>query len=214
MSSYFFQRIKNLPMSTNSNNNNNASRLAQTTKPAPTTVKSEPVITISDDELLDSVLEFEKTSEFKRAEEDAKKSRGGRAFNSSNFSHMFLQNLKSMSLVFGHSINNQVHLRLVLRHHLSKVRSFSHLFMYEEILTGSASTSAIPSSNSRKKPELHTIVASSMKRSHSDSGDDDVVALNTTAPSIVRPPVKKLPNSKPDFHSFAPKNGKFFAYYR
>jgi hypothetical protein len=210
MSNYFVQRTKNLP--TNTNSNNNASRLAQPKKAA-TTVKSEPVITISDDELLDSVLEFEKTSEFKQAEEAAKKARGGRAFNSSNVSHMFLQSLKSIPPVFVHFINYRVLLRLV-HHHLSKVRSFSCLFKYELISLGSASTSAIPSTNSRLKPELHTIVASSLKRSHSGSDDDDVIALNTTSPSIVRPPVKKLPNSKPDFHSFAPKDGKFSIYYR
>ncbi len=72
MSNYFFQRIKNLPTTAN-NSNNNASRLIQHPK---TTVKSEAVITISDDELLDSVLKFEQTSQFKKAEEEAKKARG------------------------------------------------------------------------------------------------------------------------------------------
>ena len=73
----------------------------------------------------------------------------------------------------------------------------------------STSTSAIPTSNSRLKQELHTIVASSKKRPAGDSSDDDVVPVNSPSSSVVRPPVKKLPNSRPDFHSFAPEDRKF-----
>jgi hypothetical protein len=114
MSKYFFHRIKNLPTSVNSSNNNNSSRLVQPK------VKSDEVITISDDELLDSVLKFEQTPQFKRAEEDAKKARGEYTLNFSNHSHQFIQNLKSISRVFVDFINNQ------MLHHLSKVRSFDY----------------------------------------------------------------------------------------
>jgi hypothetical protein len=55
------------------------------------------------------------------------------------------------------------------------------------------------------------MVTSMKKRSHSDS-DDDVIPVDSPSPSIVRPPVKKLPNSKPDFHSFAPENRKLVAF--
>lgn len=71
MSSYFFQRIKNLPTSTTNNNRN-----SNVTPHPKTPVKLEPTITISDDELLNGALEFEQTSEFKKAEEEAKKARG------------------------------------------------------------------------------------------------------------------------------------------
>jgi hypothetical protein len=62
------------------------------------------------------------------------------------------------------------------------------------------------------KQELHTVVSTSIKRSHSNSSDDDVIPVDSPSLSIVRPPVKKLPNSKPDFHSFAPENRKFFVF--
>jgi hypothetical protein len=122
MSNYFFQRIKNLPTSTNS-----TSRLVQppkktTTTTTTTTVKTEATITISDDELLDSALKFEQTPQFKKAEEEARKARGEYIFSFPNLSHQFLQNLKSTPRVFVHFTNNQ-HLLLVLHHH-SKVRSF------------------------------------------------------------------------------------------
>jgi len=77
MSSYFFQRIKNLPATANNSNTNNLSRLIQQTKP---TVKSEPVTILSDDELLAGALQFEQTPQFKQAEEEAKKARGGYLF--------------------------------------------------------------------------------------------------------------------------------------
>jgi hypothetical protein len=67
----------------------------------------------------------------------------------------------------------------------------------------------------RLKQELQTIVTSSKKRSASNnSSDDDVIPVDAPSSSIIRPPVKKLPNSKPDFHSFAPQNGKFLFNYR
>ncbi len=71
MSSYFFQRIKNLP--TTANNSNNVSRSPQQTKAI---VKSDAVVILSDDELLASALQFEKSVQFKQAEEEAKKARG------------------------------------------------------------------------------------------------------------------------------------------
>jgi hypothetical protein len=55
------------------------------------------------------------------------------------------------------------------------------------------------------------MVSSMKKRSHSDS-DDDVIPVDSPSPLIVRPPVKKLPNSKPDFHSFAPEDRKLVAF--
>jgi hypothetical protein len=59
------------------------------------------------------------------------------------------------------------------------------------------------------KQELNTSVSSSKKRFASDSSDEDIILLDSHSSSIVRPPVKKIPNSKPDFHSFAPENRKF-----
>lgn len=56
------------------------------------------------------------------------------------------------------------------------------------------------------KNELQTVVSSSKKRPANDS-DDDVIPLEPTSSSVIRPPVKKLPNSKPDFYTFAPQNG-------
>jgi hypothetical protein len=63
------------------------------------------------------------------------------------------------------------------------------------------------------KQELNTIISSSKKRSASNSSDEDVIPIDAPSPSIVRPPVKKLPNSKPDFHSFAPEKRKFLSYW-
>ena len=74
MSSYFFQRIKNLPTATTNNNRN--SNVSPVTPHSKTPVKLEPTITISDDELLNGALTFEQTPEFKKAEEEAKKARG------------------------------------------------------------------------------------------------------------------------------------------
>lgn len=62
------------------------------------------------------------------------------------------------------------------------------------------------------KQELHTIVSSSKKRRASDS-DEDIIHLDAPSSSVIRPPVKKLPTSKPDFHSFAPKNRKLLYNY-
>jgi hypothetical protein len=74
MSSYFFQRIKNLPTTANNSNN---SRLIQQTKQL---IKSEDKQSLSDDELLTSALKFEQTSQFKQAEEQAKKAKGENIF--------------------------------------------------------------------------------------------------------------------------------------
>lgn len=71
MSNYFFQRIKNIPITTNSNN---SSPVKQQVK---TPVKSDnDTTTLSDDELLASVLDFEQTPQFKKAEEESKKAKG------------------------------------------------------------------------------------------------------------------------------------------
>lgn len=74
MSSYFFQRIKNLP--TTDTNNNRNSHVSPVIPHPKTPVKLEPTITISDDELLDGALKFEQTPEFKKAEAEAKKVKG------------------------------------------------------------------------------------------------------------------------------------------
>lgn len=73
MSGYFYQRIKNLPTTAN-NSNTNYSRFIQEKKP---TIKTEVMSNISDDELLESAFKFEQTSEYKQAEEKAKKEKGG-----------------------------------------------------------------------------------------------------------------------------------------
>jgi hypothetical protein len=66
MSSYFFQRIKNVPtIATNSNNN--TSRLIQQT-----TTKAEVIQELTDDELLASALKLE--------QEEAKKVKGEHIF--------------------------------------------------------------------------------------------------------------------------------------
>lgn len=70
MSSYFFKRIKNLPVTTNSNN---PPIVVHPTKP---TVKPDDETALSDDELLASVLQFEQTPQFRRAEQGAKKAKG------------------------------------------------------------------------------------------------------------------------------------------
>jgi hypothetical protein len=60
---------------------------------------------------------------------------------------------------------------------------------------------------------LHTITSLSKKRPAGNDSDEDFIPVNSPSSSIVRQPVKKLPNSKPDFHSFAPKDGKFLFSY-
>lgn len=93
---------------------------------------------------------------------------------------------------------------------------FSVLFFYcKNISLDSTSASTIPTSNVRLKQELNTIVTTPKKRAATDSDDDDVIPLgsSTSSSSIIRQPVKKLPNSKPDFHSFAPENREFLSFY-
>jgi len=63
MSSYFFQRIKNVPTIATNSNTNNTSRLIQQT-----TTKSEVIQELTDDELLASALKLE--------QEEAKKAKG------------------------------------------------------------------------------------------------------------------------------------------
>lgn len=69
----------------------------------------------------------------------------------------------------------------------------------------------VTNSSDRLKDELQTVVSSSKKRPANDSDDDnDVIPVESTSTSVIRPPVKKLPNSKPDFHTFAPENRSYF----
>jgi len=60
--------------------------------------------------------------------------------------------------------------------------------------------SPVKNSTSESKDLL---VATSKKRSATDD-DNDVVQID--APSVIRAPVKRLPQTKPDFDTFAPKN--------
>lgn len=72
------------------------------------------------------------------------------------------------------------------------------------------SNGTLSSTNNRLNQELQTIISSSRKRPADDDDDDDVTPLDLpSSSSVVRPPVKKLPSSKPDFDSFAPKDRKF-----
>ena len=73
------------------------------------------------------------------------------------------------------------------------------------------SNGTLSSTNNRLNQELQTIISSSRKRpADDDDDDDDVTPLDLpSSSSVVRPPVKKLPSSKPDFDSFAPKDRKF-----
>ena len=68
MSNYFFERIKNLPAATN--NSHVPIRLTSQTKP---TTKVATIEDIDDDELLASTIQFEQSTEYKKAEEDAAK---------------------------------------------------------------------------------------------------------------------------------------------
>jgi hypothetical protein len=72
MSSYFFHRTRNLPTTSNTTPTNNASVTSRITP----TSRPEVTPALSDQELLESALEFEKTDVFQQAEEEAKKARG------------------------------------------------------------------------------------------------------------------------------------------
>ncbi|CAF2520548.1 unnamed protein product [Rotaria sp. Silwood2] len=172
MSSYFFQRIKNLPTTGNNNISNN-SRFIQQSK---TTIKTELTPSVSDDELLTSALKFEQALQNKQVEENTKKTREPQ-------------------------INNSDIRTFFKKPDSSAINASSCLSKPLKI-----STSDIPSSNDRLKQELNTIVSSSKKRPANDSSDEDIVPLDLPSPSIIRPPVKKIPNSKPDFNSFAPRD--------
>ena len=64
MSSYFYHRTRNLPTTTT---NTTSVAASSRTEVAPV---------LSDQELLESALEFEKTATFQQAEQEAKKARG------------------------------------------------------------------------------------------------------------------------------------------
>ena len=85
----------------------------------------------------------------------------------------------------------------------------SDLIYYRSVFIAPSSNGTISSTNIRLKQELQTLVSTSKKRPATDDSDDDVTPLDLPSSSVVRPPVKKLPNSKPDFDSFAPKDRKF-----
>ena len=75
MSNYFYERIRNLPTAVN--NTNSGIGYRQNASAAwPTPKKSDVPANLTDDELMESVLQFEKTPQFKRAEEEAKHQRG------------------------------------------------------------------------------------------------------------------------------------------
>ena len=94
MSGYFWQRIKNIPMTAN---NSNTSRVVQPTRPI---TKSENIHALSDDELLTSVLEFEQTPQFKQAEEQAQKVKGENIF-------VYLLNEYNVLLLYHYSRNSE-----------------------------------------------------------------------------------------------------------
>ncbi|CAF3660792.1 unnamed protein product [Rotaria socialis] len=176
MSSYFFQRIKNLPTTAN-NSNSNDSRLMSNAK---TTIKTEVTPSVSDDELLTSALQFEQTPQYKQAEEHARRAREPQ-------------------------INN-TDIRTFFKQPNSPIANISSSSLLKSLNTSASTSDIIPVTNDRLKQELHTSKSSSKKRPANDSSDDDIIPLELPSSSIVRPPVKKLPNSKPDFHSFAPPN--------
>ncbi|CAF0839892.1 unnamed protein product [Rotaria sordida] len=160
---------------TTANNSNNNN--SRLIQQTKTTINTELTPSMSDDELLTSALKFEQTLQNKQAEENVTKAKETQ-INNSDIRSFFKQPASSITNASSS---------------LSKP------------LKNSVSTSDIPSSNDRLKREIHTIVSSSKKRPANDSSDEDIIPLNLPSPSIVRPPVKKLPNSKPDFHSFVPK---------
>ena len=63
----------------------------------------------------------------------------------------------------------------------------------------------------RLKDAIQSILTSTKKRPASDTSDDEVIPIAATSPVVVRRPVKRLPTSKPDFHTFAPPNRRFTA---
>ncbi|CAF1228145.1 unnamed protein product [Adineta ricciae] len=186
MSSYFFQRIKNVAASANSSTMVPRYMQQRETTNGETTKKPEVVQELSDDELLTSVLKFEQTPEFKqivKIEEQAKKTEEPKN-NTSNI-HPFFK-----------------------RQNSSTSRSVSP----PRPIHSAASSTALLQSIKRPKSDVPTSLPPSKKRPISNSDEEDIVALDaptsssSSTSSIVRPPVKKLPNSKPDFQTFAPKN--------
>ena len=65
MSDYFFHRVKKIPVSDNNQHNHSISSTSPDIVPI-----------LSDDELLSGALEFEKSEEFKKAQEDTTKLKG------------------------------------------------------------------------------------------------------------------------------------------
>ncbi|CAF3705736.1 unnamed protein product [Adineta steineri] len=182
MSKYFYDRIKNLPATANNSNNKNNNTLDRFLKPVTTTTKKvENIPDITDDELLTSVLQFEKSPEFQQLKQtdDAKAKTANESETNGSYSNSFL------------------------KHRISYVEL--PLPPYKS-LKSSTSASTIPISNDRLKQELNTIVSSSKKRSATNSDDEDIIPLNPPSSSIIRPPTKRLPNSNADFSSFAPDN--------
>lgn len=170
MSKYFYERIKNLP--TAATNSSVPTRLTSQTKSAPKVIT---VDDIDDDELLASTIKFEQSTEYKKAEEEVKKTRNSQTSTPS--------------------------IRSFFKPIDSPTKNAS------SIQNSASAGSTVTNSSYRLKDELQTIVSSSKKRPANDSDeDDDIIPVESTATSVIRPPVKKLPNSKPDFNSFAPQN--------
>lgn len=68
---------------------------------------------------------------------------------------------------------------------------------------------ARPSSSEQLKEELKAIVSTTSKKrpaSTISDEDDEVIPVESASPVVVRQPVKRLPQTKPDYHSFAPKD--------
>ena len=157
------------------NNASVTSRITPTSRP-------EVAAALSDQELLESALEFEKTAVFQQAEEEAKKARG-----KSEFLSRLAVLMDSILVTIESTMNS------------SKVHSFFKL-------PGSATNSAGLDANGRLKTELQSIVNLSKKRPVSDSSDDEVIPIKAPSPVVVRPPTKRLPTSRPDYDTFAPPN--------
>lgn len=67
---------------------------------------------------------------------------------------------------------------------------------------------------SRLKAEISQIIGSSSKKrsANEKSDDEEIVEVGRPSIGVVRQPTKRLPKSKPDFHSFLPKNRKDFLF--
>lgn len=164
---------------------------------------SRPEVTsvLSDQELLESALQFEKTAVFQQAEEEAKKARG-----KSEFLSVLID---SVLVTIESTINSsKVHPFFKLPGSATNGLSPSHSKPNpgKRGASLSSTNSAGLDPNVRLKAELQSIMNLSKKRPASDSSDDEVIPIKAPSPVVVRPPTKRLPTSRPDYDTFAPPN--------